>query len=141
MNRTKFNTWLKLWRLGLAPDPEIVSTILDVSSEETEFYEAISKKAEELQPIGLIRGAKGLDDPIPMSNQYWIGPEEATDLFTSFVNSKLTDLKKKHSHRNFVDNEAYMGFRYWSVSGGERPLAEWRSYWTESAISPHLSVN
>jgi hypothetical protein len=141
MNQQKFNTWLKLWRLGLAPDPDIVSTILDVDRAETEFYERISAKAEELRPIGLIRGTKGLDDPLPMSNQYWIGPEEATEHFTEFVNLQVEELKKRNGHRNFVANEAYMGFRYWAVSGGERPLAEWRAYWTEPAIFPHLSVN
>ena len=141
MNQQKFNTWLKLWRLGLAPDPEIVSTILDVSQDETKFYERISKKAEELAPLGLIRGTKGLDDPLPMSNQYWIGPDEVTGEFTAFINLEIVKLKRKYPYRFLKDNVAYMGFRYWAVAGGERPLAEWRAYWTEPARFSQLLVN
>jgi hypothetical protein len=141
MNQQKFNTWLKLWRLGLAPEPEIVSTILDVSQDETEFYEIVSKKAEELEPFGLIRGTKGLDDPLSMSNQYWIGPDEVTGEFTAFVNLEITKLKRKYPDRFLKENVAYMGFRYWAVAGGERPLAEWRAHWIEPAKFPQLSVN
>jgi hypothetical protein len=141
MNQQKFNTWLKLWRLGLAPDPEIVSTILDVSTDETEFYERVSKKAEELAPFGLISGTKGLDDPLPMSNQYWIGPDEVTGEFTAFVNLEITKLKRKYPDRFLKENVAYMGFRYWAVSGGERPLDEWRNHWEQPEIFSNLSVN
>lgn len=129
MSKDKFTAWLRLWRLGLVCDPNIVATIMDVSRAETWFYDLLSEKAEELSEIGLIRGTKGLDDPIPMDNIYWLGPDEVIDQFEEYVDLQLAELKARNSHRNFVEGEAYMGFRYWSVSGGERSLAEWRAHW------------
>ena len=130
MNLQKFNTWLKLWRLGLAPDPDIVATIVDVSREEKWFYKRLKDLAEELQPMGLIQGKKSLEAPLHLTDRYWLGPEDVSAQFTEQLNELLNELKTRNRHRNFFKGEAYQGFRYWSVSGGGQALEDWRLYWS-----------
>lgn len=133
MTKDKFKSWLRLWQLGVVEDPDIVATIVDVPRAEDWFYQRLFEKARELEPKGLIQGKTSLleaiGDPISMNDLYWIGPDEVSAEFTEYVNQQLHELRARNGHRNFVEGEAYHGFRYWAVSGGGRSLQEWKTYW------------
>jgi hypothetical protein len=129
MTKEKFNTWLKLWRIGLAPDPEILALIVDVPARNSEFYSTILPKAESLCDLGLAMSDRRKHDGITLEQtRCWIGPAEVVREFEETVKIEIDRLKHD------LSNEAaqYMGLRYWIIEEGTLASKEWRERWQRS---------
>ena len=137
--RSNWDNWLKLWRIGLAPNPDILALLVDVSSDKTDFYATLEKKARELERWGLIEGRRrNQDSAVSDHTRYWLGPSDAVVEFEEAVKLEIENLKQLQSGRNYAelkDSKGYFGFRYWIVSDGQLALKEWSDKLLTAAVA------
>ena len=136
MTKEKFNTWLKLWRIGLAPDPEVLALIIDVPNRHVDFYDRITSQFERLSEMGLtLSSRRNQDSNIMDYTRCWIGPSDVVREFEALVKLEIDRVKKQG---DALSNEAaqYMGLRYWIIEDGTLAAKEWRETWqrSESAV-------
>lgn len=132
MTKEKFNTWLKLWRIGLAPDPEVIALIIDVPNKHTDFYDRVMGQFERLSEIGLtLSSRRNRDSNIMDYTRCWIGPSEVVREFEALVKLEIDRVKNQNDCHSDTATQ-YMGLRYWIIEDGTLAAKEWREKWQRS---------